>query len=192
MNFDLLNIAYAATETETVAEVGQAIPVEEHSGGLSIDPYVVGAQVFNLLILMAILRWILYKPLMSLLAEREEKIKKGVEHAEEAEVLLKESSVTRDKMLKEARAEGQTMVESARKSGEQIRTDILAKAQDEAQQIITSGKELVHAERAKVIEEVKVQTVEIVMKAAEKLLKEKMDAVRDAKMIKDSIESYAK
>jgi F-type H+-transporting ATPase subunit b len=192
MNLEFIQIARAEGNTESVTEAGQTKSAEEHSGGLSLDPMVVGFQVFNFLVLLLVLKWILYKPLMKLLSDREHQIKKGVENAENAEMLLKESEATHEKMLKEARAEGQSMVEAARKSGEQVRTDIVAKAQEEAQHIITSGKELVDAEKAKALQEVKAEAVEMVLKATEKLLKQKIDAAKDAKLIEDSIQSYAK
>jgi len=197
MNFDLINIAQAAEsesenlKSETVAVTGSEKAEVKESGGLSIDPMIIGFQMFNFLILLLILKAILYKPLVSLLTDREHKIKKGVENAEQADLMLKESTATYEKMLKEARAEGHNMVEASRKSGEQVRTDILAKAQEEAQHLIISGQEAVNAERTKAFQEIRTQAVDLVVKAAEKLLKEKIDLTKDAKLIKDSIESYS-
>ena len=197
MNLDLINIAHASEvesenlKSETVAVTGGEKAVEHESGGLSIDPMIIGFQMFNFLILLLILKAILYKPLVALLTERSAKIKKGVENAEQAEIMLKESTANREKVLKDARAEGHNMVEASRKSGEQVRTDILAKAQEEAQHVIVSGQEAVAAERTKAFQEIRTQAVDLVVKAAEKLLKEKIDLTKDAKLIKDSIESYS-
>lgn len=191
MNLNLFEIAHAEGG-ETVAVESTATASEAHSsGGISIDPMVVGYNVLNVVILLFILKIILYKPLTKLLQERERHIKKGVEDAENAKILLKESESSREKMLKEARAEGQSMVESARKTGEQVRTDILAKAQDEAQRFISAGQEMVESEKAKALQEVRTQAVDLVVKAAEKLLKSKLDADKDAQLIKESIESFA-
>lgn len=183
MNLDFIQIALAESNTGTVAA--------KESRGLSIDPMIIGAQILDLLILLLILKWILYKPLMKLLADREHTIKQGVEDAENAKILLKESEANREVMLKSARAEGQTMLENARQSGEQVRTEIVTKAQDEAHHIITSGQQLVEAEKSKAVQEVKAHAIEIVLRAAEKILKAKIDTTKDAQLIKDSIESYA-
>lgn len=45
--------------------------------------------------------FILYKPLVKLLDERGKRIKDGVENAEKAELMLKESNMVRQDMLKE-------------------------------------------------------------------------------------------
>lgn len=191
MNLEFIKIAHA--EGETVATTESAKTAEaKSSGGISIDPMVVGYNILNVVVLLFILKWILYKPLMTLLKDREHTIKKGVEDAENAKILLKESEATREKMLKEARVEGQAMLESSRKSGEQVRTELVTKAQDEAHQIITAGQQLVEAEKSKALQEVKAHAVEVVLKAAEKILKQKIDPAKDAQLIKDSIESYAK
>ncbi len=192
MNLEFIQIAMAEGNAEKVTSTSQEEGKSHESGGLVIDPMIVGSQILDLLILLFILKAILYKPLMKLLAEREQTIKQGVEDAESAKILLKESEANREHMLKTARAEGQTMLESARRSGEQVRTEILTKAQDEAQHIITSGQQSVDAEKSKAIQEVKAHAVEIVLKAAEKILKEKLNTAADEKLIKDSIESYAK
>ncbi len=189
MDLEFIKIAHA--EGETIATTESALPLEAHaSGGISIDPMVIVYNILNVAVFLFILKLILYKPLLALLKEREAHIKKGVEDADNAKILLLESEATREKMLKEARAEGQTMVETARQSGELVRTELVAKAQGEAQQIITSGQLLIEAERSKALQEVKAHVVEVILKASEKILKQKIDPAQDARLIKDSIESY--
>ncbi|MCC6643901.1 F0F1 ATP synthase subunit B [Candidatus Peregrinibacteria bacterium] len=201
MKFTLYGVAHAhngedhsmIATTETLSTTTEHTETEtEHSGGLSIDPAIVGFQALNFLVLLIILHLILYKPLLKLLQDREKKIREGVENAEKAELLLTESTASREKMLKEARAEGQGMIENARQTGEQVRTELIAKAQEEAQNLINAGKTALDQERSKALSEVKAQAVDLVLKTTEKLLREKMDVSKDSALVKEALESFAK
>jgi F-type H+-transporting ATPase subunit b len=159
--------------------------------GLSIDFSVVAFQAVNVIVLLIVLNLILYKPLSKLLADREKRIKEGVENAEKADVSLRESKTIREDMMKSARVEGQTVMDKARKDGETLKNSILAEAQNQAKSIVDNGHQVIAMEKAKTMEELKAKAVGLIVMAAEKVIREKMDAGKDAKMIEDSLNSYA-
>lgn len=175
-----------AAETLT-GEPGQLAGAEE--GGLQINPYTIGFQALNFLILLVLLNLILYKPLVKLLKDREKKIRDGVENAEKAEGMLKESHLIRDDMIRSAKVETQGMLEKARVSGEKVRAEILGEAQKEADHVIKSGHSLIEMERGKAAEDFKGLAVNLIIKATEKLLREKLNDQKDAQMIKESLNS---
>ena len=188
-----LNIAHAEgnTEKETIElTTKQQAPEEKKEGGLSIEPTTVAFQALNFLILLGALHLILYKPLVNLLNEREKKIKDGVENAEKADLMLKESNQIRQDVLKRTNSETQEMVEKARKTGEEIKNNLISSAQDEADKIIKSSKTIIDGEKEKAMQEVKSNAVNAIILAAEKILKEKLDPAKDAKLIEESIKSY--
>lgn len=160
-------------------------------GGLSINPSVVGFQILNFLVLLVVLNMILYKPLTKLLTERAKKIKDGVENAENAEVSLREAHTMRADMMKSAKVETQSMMEKARKEGEGVKNAMAEEAQEQAKKIVENGHQVVEMEKAKAMEELKKKAVGMVMMTAEKVLREKMDASKDAKMIEESLNSFA-
>lgn len=183
----------AETETAALTEAKSAPEAEAHEGGggLSVDPAVVGFQVLNFVVLLAVLNLILYKPLTKLLAEREKKIRDGVENAEKAEASLKEATSIREDMMKNAKVESQTMMDKARKDGEGLKNTIVADAQDQAKKIIDNGHQVIALEKAKTMEDLKAQAVSLIVKTAEKVIREKMDSSKDAKMIEESLNSFA-
>lgn len=182
--------AFAAPEVSEATTV-QAQPEKAESQGLSIDPAVVGFQALNFIVLLAVLNLILYKPLTKLLSEREQKIREGVENAEKAEVSLKEATSIREDMMKSARVETQTMMDKARKDGESLKNNIVTEAQDQAKKIIDNGHQVIVMEKAKTLEDLKAQAVNLIVKTAEKVIREKMDSGKDAKMIEESLNSFA-
>ncbi len=180
-----------ANEEKTVTAETVKVVESEQKGGLSIQPTTVAFQALNFVILVLILHKILYKPLIKLLNERELRIKEGVENAEKAEVSLKEAVLVKQDMLKGARVESQRMLEKARKEGEDVKSEMVKDAKNEAVKIVESGHNLVEMEKEKVLQEVKARAVSLVVGATEKLLREKIDAQKDAKIIEQSMHEYA-
>src|SRR3989338_7233599 len=60
------------------------------------------SQAVNFFILLLVLRFFVYKPLLIVIKERNKKIKQGLEKAEEADVRLKEVDIIAKKKLKKA------------------------------------------------------------------------------------------
>ncbi len=192
-------VAHAAPEnttetpvaTETHAETTAAHTEVAHSEGLSIQPTTVAFQALNFAVLLFALHAILYKPIIKLLNDREKKIKDGVENAEKAELSLKEATLVRQDMLKNAKVETQTMMEHARKSGEDMKATMTMEAQDQAKKIIESGHAMVEMEKGKTMQELKTNAVNLIVKAAEKVLREKIDPTKDMKMIEEHLHNYS-
>ena len=187
-NFLFIQTAYAAGN-EAATAVTNAAAAE--AKGIEIQPTTIAFQALNFIILLVVLNLILYKPLLKLLKDREKKIQDGVENAEKAENMLKESNRIRSDMIKQAKSDSQVIMEKARTAGEEVKTGIIGEAQSEAGKIIKSGHALVEAEKAKTLEEIKVSAVNTVIAAAEKLLREKLDPSRDGKMIEEILKSYS-
>lgn len=182
----------AEHETVATTEAGPAHPEEAaHSGGLSVDPAVVGFQALNFIVLLFLLNLILYKPLTKLLADREKKIQEGVENAEKAEASLKEATSIREDMMKNAKVESQAMMEKARKEGEGLKNNMMTEAQDQAKKIIDNGHQVIALEKAKTMEELKAKAAALIVQTAEKVIREKMDSSKDAKMIEESLNSMS-
>lgn len=202
--FLFMQIAYAATgvsdasgAAKTNAEESQVSSTiaepeaAEHKAGLSIQPTTVAFQALNFLILLVLLHKILYKPLIKLLTEREHKIKEGVENAIKAENNLKESAATKQNMLKSAKVESQSILEKARKEGEGVMDSIVTEAKLEAAKIVEAGHAVVAGEKSKALQDLQKNAVALIIHAAEKILREKIDPTKDAKIVEESLKNYS-
>lgn len=195
MDYSFIPVALAQeteTHTETIATTEQPSKAEGHEGGgLSIDPAIIVTQMFNFLILLVILRFLLYKPLLKVMQDREKRIDDGLENAERADQMLAESEQTRMETIKAAKVESHTILDSARKSGEEAKTGIIQEAESEAAKIIKNGQNVIEMERSKAAQELKEQAVDLIIQTAEKVLKEKIDPLRDQKLIEESLKNYS-
>ena len=189
MTTGFIQLAYAqeaagnaeATTSETAAP-------SEGKGGIEIQPVTIGFQALNLILLVFVLYKILYKPIIKILAEREKRIREGVENAEKADSMLKESNEIRQDMIKRANSESQDIMEKARKSGEETRSGIVAEAHQEADHIIKAGQNLIEMEKSKAAQDVKKTAVSMILSATEKILRSKIDAEKDAALINESLQ----
>ncbi len=175
---------------ETVAGT-EAQSAEHEQAGLSIQPSTVLAHGLNFVLLLVLLHLILYKPLTKLLADREKKIRDGVDNAEKAEVMVNEAGMTKANILKQANVESQSMMDQARKAGETLKNDIVGVAHEEADHIVKAGQKAIEMERAKTLEELQGKATAIVIQATEKILRKKLDQQADAQLIRESIQSYS-
>lgn len=104
------------------------------------EPSLFFAQIVNFLILAYIFKRFLYKPLLTVLKQRQEKIVKGIEDSEKAALLKEESQKERSEILKQTRAEADEIIKTAKNIAEQARQEILKNSQTEGQKIIQEGK----------------------------------------------------
>jgi len=195
-SFFLLPVALAAEPVaengagnETAVTATTAVAPAHESGGLEIQPTTIAFQALNFLLLVLVLNWILYKPMVKLLTERKERIREGIENAEKADGMIKESNQIRQDMIKRASAESQDMLEKARKSGEEVKTGLAQEAHKEAADIIKAGHAQVEMEKAKTSQELKGMAVNLIVNATEKVLREKIDSDKDRNLILESLQA---
>lgn len=100
-----------------------------HQFGL--DGRLLLAQVINFALLLFLLTKFLYRPLLKLLQEREQKIHSGIIRAQEYEKLVADVHRLRDDILREARREAQEIIAQSRKHAEEYRMQAVAHANGE-------------------------------------------------------------
>ena len=75
-------------------------------------------QLFNVVLILIILRLFLYKPILGLLDRRSTRIKESLEAAERAKAESAHSEEEVKKVLSESRQEGQRLINQAAEMGE--------------------------------------------------------------------------
>src|SRR3954468_19539365 len=81
-------------------------------------------QALNFGLLLVVLSYFLYKPIMRIIDERREKIAEGVRTAEAASRRLAEAKEEGDKQIGEAAREAQALVATARSNAEERKATI--------------------------------------------------------------------
>lgn len=150
-----------------------------------IDWKIIIAQAVNFGVVFIVLYIFALKPLSKLMAERSEKIAKGIDDAKTNASLLEKTNAEYEKALSKARTEADKIFQDGKKEAEAERAKMLEKAKSEVVVVIENGKKVLEAEKAKMVEEAKKEIVDLAMKATEKLIGAKVDPSFSSKTIKD-------
>jgi F-type H+-transporting ATPase subunit b len=86
-------------------------------GQLGIDWKLLLSQAVNFFILLVILRLFVYKPLFSIIKERNRKIQEGLDKAKEADIRLGEVDRIAAAQLKNAEQESVKIIENSKQNG---------------------------------------------------------------------------
>ncbi|MFQ5886274.1 MAG: F0F1 ATP synthase subunit B [Anaerolineae bacterium] len=152
---------------------------------LGIDPALLISQIVNFLLLLLVLRFILYKPILNMLQERREKIKENLRYAEQVKEEAAAEREKHQKELEEARRQADEAIAQASKVSEEERKTILAEAKREAERVLSRAREEGELERKRILEEVRGQVALLAIAAAKRIIGEALDEERQRRLVNE-------
>lgn len=130
------------------------------------------AQAVNFGIVLFVLTFVLYKPMIRILEERQERIKKGVEDARAAEAARKEAEEEGRKVSAIATRGAEKILSDAHGRAKEEEEKIVEAAHREEERIMRDAKERAAEEKRKILGEGKEEIARMVVLGAERILKE--------------------
>ncbi len=143
----------------------------------------------NIIVLYFILKKFLFKPVSTFMDNRTKKIQDALNMAEEAKKKIEDLKIEYDAKLKEAKQEGQVIVEDYKKMADKAYETIISNAKKEADMIIQNTKNELEIERQQVISKMKEEMADLVLATTEKVLKQNIDNKVTRKLISNFIEN---
>jgi F-type H+-transporting ATPase subunit b len=150
---------------------------------LGINLGYIVSQLVNFTLLIVLLYFVAYKPILRMLDERSAKIKKGLEDAETASRRAAEMEQEFERRMAEARKEGQEQVAQAAQMGEKVRQEILDKAREEARGLVDKAKEEIDRERDVAMGELRQQVAELSLAISQKVIGESLDEQAQRRLV---------
>jgi F-type H+-transporting ATPase subunit b len=141
------------------------------------------SQIVNFTLLAVLLYFVAYKPVLRMLDERSERIKKGLEDAEAASRQAAQMEQEFERRLAEARRQGQEIVAQATRMSEKTRQELLAQAREEANTQIEKAKEEIARERELAISELRQQVADLSLTISKKVIGAALDENRHRQLI---------
>ena len=164
----------------------------ESSGGknplTAVTPGLYIWTIITFLLLFYVLAKFAWKPLLSMLQERESLIKKSLSDAETAREELQKINLESEAIITKARTEAQSILSDGKAAAEKIKDDTVAKAKKEASKIREEAKQQIKAEKDKAISDIKKEVVDLSLNVAEKLIKKNISEKDNASLIEESLE----
>ena len=125
--------------------------------------------------LIFLLRKFAWKPILVAVNDRETSIKDALISAEAARTEMENLQSDNQRILKEARAEKESLLKEARTLSSEIINTAKEEAQGEAQKIIFQAQETIQNEKRSAVKELRVQVGSIAIDIAEKIIQKELD-----------------
>lgn len=147
--------------------------MEQLIHAFGIDARLILLQVVNFGLLMAVLTYLLYKPVLKVLRERQEKIAQGVKDAEAAGTAVAEATAEKKQIIAAANQEAEAMTVRAKEHAQIKGEELLAQAHEKAAQIAKEAMLKSEEMKAAAKKESEAEIAKLAVLAAEKVLKER-------------------
>ena len=160
----------------------------EGFAGIGINLPLLLAFVINFVILVTVLSFLLYKPVLKMLDERQARIKESMEQAERIRQQTAETEGKIRIQLETARKEGQAIIAQAAQIGERLKEEAREGARHEAEAVMARGREEIDRQREEAMAALRREFVDIAILAAEKVINETLDKRKHQRLIEEVLE----
>jgi F-type H+-transporting ATPase subunit b len=144
-------------------------------GKLGINGKILLAQVVNFFLLMYLLKRFLYKPILDILKERQNKIDKGLRDAEKAEKKFQAADEKIQLKIDRANQKVDLILAKAEKESKEYREETEKEAKEKINQWEKEAKQHIGEEKAKIVEDVKKQISPLIIEVAQKIISQKIN-----------------
>ena len=158
--------------------------------GLNVQSFVF--QLVTFILLLLILRKYAYPPIVKTLEERRKAVERSIDQAKEAAASLVKAEKQIEHMLAQARDEAQELVTAAHHEAAQMVEEAEAKAATRAEHIVKEAHASMEHELTKARLALKHETAQLVAGAAGIIIKEKVDAKKNAELISRALKGSEK
>lgn len=155
---------------------------------MNLDFQQILTQLAGFLVLLVLLKVFFWKPILSLLDERKDKIALEFKNIEEAKAGMAKLKAEYESKLTSIEETCRQKIREAIEEGKKINTEMKAKAEVQAARIIEGARENIAQELIQAKQELKAQIVDLALRAAESIILEKLTAEHDKKIVEDFLE----
>ncbi len=156
-----------AAEGGIIDSLGEAARTTGETFGF--NAWLFFSQVISFVIVAFLLQKFAYKPILTILEQRRQKIAEGLLNAEKIKTQLAESEKRVEDILTKANADAQKMIDEARASAQALADKRSQQAISEAEAIIAKAREATIVERDKTLAELKREVGRLVISTTAKV-----------------------
>ncbi|RME25655.1 MAG: ATP synthase F0 subunit B [Deltaproteobacteria bacterium] len=170
---------------------GSAQAEGEHFSLMSVHPGTIIWTIIIFLLLLVILTKLVWKPLLKVVSDRENRIREDLERAEQAKAEAEKALEEQKQALEQQRKEASEFIARAKEEAQAMREQLLEKARQEAEEILQRTRRQLDEEKNRAIGEVKKYVVELAVDAAGHLLSKSLDDETHRRMVQQYIDGVA-
>jgi F-type H+-transporting ATPase subunit b len=179
-----MNDVHASTEAPRAAS-------SELPAMLRFDPGVGIWAMITFALLLAVLRKYAWQPILDALDARERTIQESLDQAAAIQAENTRLAGEQSRVLADARAEANAVIQTARESGEALKKSLEQAAQDEKRRIIASAALEIEAQTRAAVAELRKTTAELSIGIAEKLIRQNLDDTKNRALVDQLIQEVS-
>ncbi len=150
---------------------------------ISVNFWSIVISLCNLTIMYLFLKWLLFKPVQKIIAQRQSAVNSQYENAANAEKEANENKAQWEAKLASAKDEADTIIKSASEGAARRGDEIVAEAKEKADSIIRQAQNEASLERKKATEGIKKEIADVSALLSEKLLEREINTDDHRKLI---------
>ncbi|UCH11271.1 MAG: F0F1 ATP synthase subunit B [Fidelibacterota bacterium] len=156
------------------------------------DPGLIFWTWTTFFIVLAILAWKAWRPMIRALEKREARIHNALEAADKARQESEELTAKVQEDIRQSRQEAQQILANARSAAEKVRIDLEDAAKNKADELITKAHEQIDAEREQALREIRATVVDLSLSLAGKVLERNVTTEDNKKLVEESLRRIGK
>ena len=159
---------------------------------LQFEPGLMIWTVVTFLVTFVALRLIAWKPILSVLDEREGRIRESLQKAEQAKAEAERAIAENQANMEASLRRSQELVAEARQEADRVRTQAREEARDEARKIMEEGRRQLDVERRAAIADIRQEAAGLAIRAAEQLLKKNLGEDENRQLVQEFLDQLPK
>ena len=141
------------------------------------------AQLINFFLLLVVLRIFLYRPILDVLDRRSQRIREGLEAAEQSKEQAAQAEQEVARQIEEARRQGQALIAQAQEASNRIQEESRNQARREGEVLLERARNEIQLERDQAIAELRREFADLTVAAAEKVIGQSLDRQAHRRLI---------
>lgn len=155
---------------------------------LGIDPLAILAQMATFVVLFIVIKKFALDKIVANLEERRKTIDAGVRLGQEMEAEKEKLDEQIEKTLQKARNQADEIIAEAHEESGKLVKSAEDKANEKVETMLSDAQAKIDSEVTRAKRDLEKETLELVARATESIIKEKLDATKDAKLMTRSLE----
>ena len=156
------------------------------------DPGLIFWTWATFFIVLAILAWKAWRPMIKALDRREAGIHSALEAADKARRESEELTARVAEQILQSRHEAQEILAKARAAAEKVRGELEVAAKKKADELVAKAQDQIEAERQRVLREVRTTVVDFSLTLAGKVLERNLTTKDNRKLVEESLKRIGK
>ena len=146
--------------------------------------------ILTFLVLLLVLKWKAWGPLMDAMDARAKQIEDSLSKAEKVSAEAEQQAAKNEEILNTARKEAQDIVSKAREAGDKLKQKLEEDGKEQFNGMLEKAKEQIDTEKQKALSEIKTTVVDIALKASERVIKRNLNNEDNKKLVEKTVDEF--